>query len=193
MTNTSYPLTSANPLDEDISAEKTDPEADRASQPRRPGGRVLALVRLALGWLFLWAFLDKLVGLGYDTASGSAWLDGVSPTAGFLGSRSGLLGEQFQSMVGSAWADFAFMGALCGLGLALILGIGLRIAAIGGTLLMLLMWAAMLPLANNPFMDQHIIYALALIALAATNAGHTWGLGRPWENSRLVTTLPVLK
>jgi len=28
--------------------------------------------------------------------------------------------------------------------------------------------------------DYHIIYALALIALAVTYAGHTWGLGRLW-------------
>jgi thiosulfate dehydrogenase (quinone) large subunit len=35
-------------------------------------------------------------------------------------------------------------------------------------------------MSTNPIVDYHIIYALALIALAVTFAGRTWGLGRPW-------------
>jgi thiosulfate dehydrogenase (quinone) large subunit len=35
-------------------------------------------------------------------------------------------------------------------------------------------------MSTNPIVDYHIIYALALIALAVTYAGHTWGLGRVW-------------
>jgi thiosulfate dehydrogenase [quinone] large subunit len=35
-------------------------------------------------------------------------------------------------------------------------------------------------MSTNPIVDYHIIYALALIALALTYAGHTWGLGRRW-------------
>jgi thiosulfate dehydrogenase [quinone] large subunit len=83
------------------------------------------------------------------------------------------------------------MIGLLGIGLALILGVGLRIAAVGGTLMMVLMWAAEWPLAKftsagepsmsvNPIVDYHIIYALALIAVAVTYAGRTWGLGRWW-------------
>jgi thiosulfate dehydrogenase (quinone) large subunit len=83
------------------------------------------------------------------------------------------------------------MLGLLGIGLALILGIGLRVAAVSGTLMMLGMWAAEWPLdkvtsagepsmSTNPIVDYHIIYALALIALAVTFAGHTWGLGKRW-------------
>lgn len=39
----------------------------------------------------------------------------------------------------------------------------------------------MLPLENSPFMDDHLIYALALVQLAALGAGRTLGLGRVWE------------
>src|SRR5689334_12004100 len=46
----------------------------------------LASLRLLTGFVFLWAFLDKTFGLGYATASGKGWLDGGSPTKGFLGS-----------------------------------------------------------------------------------------------------------
>jgi thiosulfate dehydrogenase [quinone] large subunit len=83
------------------------------------------------------------------------------------------------------------MVGLLGIGIALILGIGLRISAVTGTLMMLMMWAAEWPLAKftsagepsmsvNPIVDYHIIYALALIALAVTYAGHTLGLGKLW-------------
>jgi thiosulfate dehydrogenase [quinone] large subunit len=42
-------------------------------------------------------------------------------------------------------------------------------------------------MSTNPIVDYHIIYALALIALALTYAGHTWGLGRRW------TKLPIVQ
>src|SRR6478672_9186004 len=48
--------------------------------------RRLALtgLRLALGIEFLWAFLDKTFGLGYATPTARAWINGGSPTKGFL-------------------------------------------------------------------------------------------------------------
>jgi hypothetical protein len=52
---------------------------------------VFAVVRLALGWTFLWAFLDKAFGLGHETASTDAWISGGNPTEGFLShSRKGI-------------------------------------------------------------------------------------------------------
>ena len=46
---------------------------------------LLAGIRLALGWVFLWAFLDKPFGLGFATPSERSWINGGSPTNGFLG------------------------------------------------------------------------------------------------------------
>ncbi|HSQ36678.1 MAG TPA: hypothetical protein VLS92_02170, partial [Acidimicrobiia bacterium] len=75
----------------------------------------------------------------------------------------------------------------------LLLGIGLRAAAVGGSVLLLSMWSvAMLP-SSNPFMDSHIIYALVLVVLALTAAGDTWGLGERWGRTRLVRRLPILR
>ena len=51
------------------------------------------------------------------------------------------------------------MLGLLGIGVALILGIGMRVAAVAGALLLVLMWTAVLPPENNPFMDDHLIYA----------------------------------
>jgi hypothetical protein len=41
-------------------------------------------LRLSMGWIFLWAFLDKILGLGFSTEAGKAWITGGSPTTGFL-------------------------------------------------------------------------------------------------------------
>ena len=158
----------------------------------RRAARFLAVVRVAIGFVFLWAFIDKTFGLGYATPSARAWINGGSPTKGFLsGVEVGPLESTFHSWAGTAWADWLFMVGLLAIGLALILGVALRIAAVSGTLLMLLMWAAEWPLAQhtsagapsmstNPIVDYHIIYALVLIAAALTYAGNTWGFGKFW-------------
>ena len=154
--------------------------------------RALAVLRIATGFVFLWAFTDKLFGLGYATPTTRAWINGGSPTKGFLsGVEVGPFQSFFHSIAGAAWADWAFMLGLLSIGLALILGIGMRLAATAGTAMMALMWAAEWPLAQttsagkpsmstNPITDYHFIYALTTITLALTYAGHTWGLGRWW-------------
>jgi thiosulfate dehydrogenase [quinone] large subunit len=144
-------------------------------------------IRLALGWVFLWAFLDKLFGLGRSTPAANAWLDGGSPTAGFLGkAANGPFAGVYHSMAGNTVVDALFMTALLGIGTALILGIGMRIAAAAGAMLTVLMWTAVLPPATNPFMDDHLVYAAVLILLALLGAGNTWGLGRRWAATSLV-------
>jgi thiosulfate dehydrogenase [quinone] large subunit len=155
---------------------------------------VLAGLRLALGWVFLWAFLDKLFGLGFATKAENAWIDGGSPTAGFLGNAvKGPFADFYGSFAGAAWADWLFMIGLAGIGIALILGIGMRIAAIAGALLLIAMWTAVLPPENNPFMDDHLVYAGVLALLALTAAGHTLGLGKYWTSLPIVQRLPWLK
>jgi thiosulfate dehydrogenase [quinone] large subunit len=178
----------------------SQPTAELTSRTEAAFGRIiteratkfLAIVRVVVGVEFLWAFLDKTFGLGYATPAARAWIHGGSPTKGFLSRVAvGPLEGTFHTIAGAAWADWLFMLGLLGIGIALILGIGLRAAAVSGTVMMVLMWAAEWPLAKftsagepsmstNPIVDYHIIYALALIALAFTYAGHTWGLGRLW-------------
>ncbi|WP_412538756.1 hypothetical protein [Longispora sp. K20-0274] len=155
---------------------------------------VFAGLRLALGWVFLWAFLDKLFGLGYATPAKGAWVNGGHPTLGFLkNSAKGPFADFYHSIAGTTWADTLFMAGLAGVGVALILGIGMRIAAISGAALLVMMWTAVLPPATNPFMDDHLIYAGLLAALALTSAGNTLGLGAWWAKLPLVKRLPWLR
>jgi len=174
----------------------TNDRAIAAAEPtaQRATRYVLAGLRIALGWIFLWAFLDKLFGLGFSTASDKSWLNGGSPTAGFLGKAvSGPFEGLYHSFAGAAWADALFMAALLAVGTALILGIGLRVAAIAGGLLLVMMWTAVLPPESNPIMDDHLVYAGVLALLALTPAGNTLGLGKRWAQMPIVQSVPWLR
>lgn len=153
---------------------------------------ISAALRLSLGWTFLWPFLDKMFGLGHETKSANAWIHGGSPTTGFLKGSTGPLAGMYKTFAGHAWADWGFMIGLLCIGSALLLGIGMRIAAISGATLLVLMWSAALPPDNNPFMDNHLIYALVLPGLALVGAGNTLGFGRAWAHTNLVRKLPWL-
>ncbi|ALV39011.1 DoxX family membrane protein [Streptomyces sp. CdTB01] len=163
------------------------------------GAHVLAGLRLLTGFVFLWAFLDKTFGFGYATPSGKGWIDGGSPTKGFLSSvAAGPMESTFHDWAGAGWADWLFMLGLLGIGLALMSGVALRLAAVAGTLMMALMWMAEWPpakhlsngapsMSTNPFVDYHVIYAVVMIALAVVGAGATWGLGRLWARLPFVS------
>ncbi|GIF01779.1 DoxX family membrane protein [Paractinoplanes rishiriensis] len=160
--------------------------------------RTLAVLRISTGFAFLWAFLDKTFGFGYATPTERAWINGGSPTRGFLSNvEVGPFESFFHNIAGDPWADWLFMLGLLGIGLAFILGIGMRIAAAAGALMMALMWIAEWPLdkttsagepsgSTNPIVDYHLIYGLAGIVLALTYAGHTWGLGKWWAGLPIV-------
>ncbi len=170
------------------------PGAHAATAARRPVDYVWGVARMAIGWIFLWAFVDKLLGLGFATPEKKAWINGGSPTTGFLkGTAENTFGGFFSGLAGQGWADWLFMIGLAGIGTALIVGAGVRVAAITGGLLLVLMWAAELPLANNFFMDEHVIYAVVLAGLALANAGDTLGIGRWWGGTALVRRYPILK
>ncbi len=158
----------------------------------KTAARALAVLRITTGFVFLCAFLDKTFGFGYATPSAKAWIHGGSPTKGFLSSVDvGPFQSTFHSMAGTTWADWLFMLALLGIGVALIAGIGMRIAAGAAAVLLALMWFAEYPpaqhtsagkptMSTNPIVDSHVTYAIVAVVLALTYAGHTWGLGRRW-------------
>ncbi len=173
---------------------------------RRPSVGLIALIglRVAIGFEFFWAFLDKFFGLGYATPSAKAWINGGSPTKGFLsGVSGGPLKGFFHSLAGVTGMDLLFMTGLFAIGAALLLGVALRPAAAAGGLLLMLMWFATWPFATmadgapsgstNPIVDDHIISTFALVVIA-TVAGRGAGvLGRRWSALPLVHAWPWLR
>jgi len=146
-------------------------------------------LRLLLGWSFVWAFLDKMFGLGFatcriddgtiDLLCDSAMIQGGSPTYGFLnfatqGSHTGFLVEWMAPSAPDAinLADVGFMLALIFGGLSLMLGIGVRIGAIGAAGLMAFMFLAgdVWP-ENNPINSSHVIEMVAFLGIAYVGAG----------------------
>lgn len=167
-------------------------------------GAAIGVTRIVVGFVFLWAFLDKVFGLGYSTTSAGAWINGGSPTKGFLAHVSaGPLQTTFNDLAGRTWVDWLFMLGMLGIGLAVIAGVALRPAAVAGVAMMALMWAAEWPLAKhgitgptgstNPIVDYHVVYALALVVLAAIGAGRFWGLGERWQRLPIVQRHSTLR
>lgn len=169
------------------------PSAERRAAPTtpmymtdivtRPGARAaLAAGRIIIGWIFLWAFLDKLFGLGYSTPAERAWLSGGTPAQGYIGGIEGPFAGFFSIFL-NPFGDILFMAGLLGIGLAMVLGAGVKIAAVTGTLLMAFMWLSQMPLiagGTNPITTSHWVEAALLIIAAVTLSGDTWGLGRWW-------------
>jgi thiosulfate dehydrogenase (quinone) large subunit len=181
-------------------ASPGNPPALHRSAVRSPAtAKALAVLRIVMGLTFLWAFLDKTFGLGYSTTSAQAWINGGSPTKGFLAHvEVGPLQSVLRAWAGSGWADWLFMVGLLGIGVALLFGVGMRLAATTGTLLLAFMWIAEWPLAqhtstgaatasSNPIIDYHLVYIAVVIVLALVAAGNTWGLGHWWAKQNFVS------
>ncbi|WP_051062694.1 DoxX family protein [Ilumatobacter nonamiensis] len=167
-------------------------------------------LRLALGWSFVWAFFDKLFGLGFSTCRvsddtgaatntidfmcDSAMLKGGSPTYGLLefGTQGSHTGGLFRWMASSGpdtigIADILFMLALFFGGFALMLGVGVRIAAIGCAILMAFMFLALDVWPDtNPINSSHTIEMIAFLGIA------TVGPGRFALQNWMVKTFPFM-
>ena len=141
----------------------------------------LAATRVLIGFVFLWAFFDKLLGLGFSTPTERAWINGGSPTTGYLGNLDGMFGSFFNQLAGVTIVDWLFMLGLLGVGAGLVLGIAMRLSVIAGSAMLFLMWLAALPLTTNPLVDDHIVYIAALAVLGFGYSLQRLSLGHKWR------------
>lgn len=123
----------------------------------------IAVTRILMGFYFFWAFADKVFGLGFSTPAERAWINGGSPTTGFLtnATAESPLAGFFTGIAGNPLVDWLFMLGLLAVGVTLMFGVGVRLGAIAGVAMLLLMYLAEFPLtmtgATNPLIDSHII------------------------------------
>ena len=166
--------------------------------------RALAVLRIGFGLTFLWAFFDKLLALGYATGydeagnldrfGDAAWVNGGSPTFGFLKfGADGPFADFYNSIAGDAWVNWLFMLGLLAIGVTLTFGIGMRLGSLAGIAMYILMWSVVLPPENNPVLDDHLLGAATLAVLMLFHAGNTWGLGHRWSRTSVVEKYPVLR
>ena len=181
------------------------PTTGEGSILSRNAGIAVGVLRIVVGWTFLWAFFDKLLALGYATGKDpetgaidrfgpDAWINEGNPTYGFLSfAADGPFKDFYNEIAGDTWTNWAFMLGLLLIGTAFLFGIATKLATIGGVIMYVMMWSVVLPPENNPITDDHILGAAAILVLGALHAGRYLGLGRWWESLHIVQRFPILK
>ena len=127
-------------------------------------------LRITTGWLFFYAGLSHVLNPNFTAAGYLAGAKNFVSFYQWLASPSIL-----------PITNFVNEWALTLLGLSLILGIGVRLTGKLGALLMVLYWiplGVLYPDVHSFIVDDHIIYAGALLLLSAINSGHIYGLDR---------------
>lgn len=132
----------------------------------------LFLLRLSLGWIFLYSGVTKILNPAW-TATG--YLKG----AGNFAPLYNLFAQNIDII------NFLNSWGQAAIGLALILGLVLRPAAVFGILMMILYY---IPILNFPYVgkgttsflvDQHIIFILVFFLLFTFDGGKYYGLKTP--------------
>ena len=135
------------------------------------------LLRIAMGWIFVWSGFDKL--LGDWTSAGFLVNATKGPLEGWfvdLGTNSAAV-DVIDGLV--IWGQIL-------IGITLILGLGTRFSLFWAGAMMFMFYIAQFPPANNPFLDEHIIYIAVFLLLGALGAGRILGL------DALVEKLPLV-
>lgn len=131
----------------------------------------MLVLRVAMGWLFLYAGLAKILNPQW-TAAG--YLKGAKTLTGLYG--------WFSAPQNIGWVNFLNEWGLALIGLALIFGALTRYAAWAGIAMMALYYLPVLNFpyvgANSYLVDEHVIYILVLLILAFGRAGNYWGLDK---------------
>lgn len=146
----------------------------------------LFFLRITLGWMFFYAGITKVLNPQW---SASGYLQGAKTFAGFY---QWLLQPDVLPIV-----NFVNEWGLTLLGIALILGVFVRVGSLLGSLLMLMYYFPILqfpyPNVHSYLVDEHIIYIAALLFLAAMRAGRIWGLENWCSNLPICRRYPALR
>ena len=164
------------------------------------------VLRIAMGFVFLWPFLDKMFGLGFATTPENSWLAGTSPTQGFLNfygvNQNSPFAFLFSDVLGNTYqlVDIAYMGMLLFAGIALISGVLVRLSSISTIIFLVSVYLSEWIIAPaegtmvfNPLIDDHIVYILVLILFIIIPVGNYLGLGERWSRLSFVEKYPILK
>jgi len=151
----------------------------------------LVLLRLAIGWHFLFEGLSKLFTPAWTSADYlliSNWI--FSGFFHWIANNAGLLGM----------TDFAVTWGLILIGLALFLGLFDRLASIAGMILITMFWLANPPLTGLDFgvphegnylvVDKNLIEFLALFILSLFSTGKYLGLAHFLKDNRKTDNNP---
>ncbi len=145
----------------------------------------LFISRIALGWLFFYAGITKILNSEWSAAG---YLKSAKTFGGFY---SWLAGSDFLAIT-----NFLNEWGLTLIGAALILGVFVRLSSVLGALMMLLYYFPGLefPYVEHGFLiDEHIVYASILLVFANFKAGRVWGLENWCSNLPICSKFPKLR
>ena len=157
------------------------------------GEYALAILRIILGWMFLWAFFDKLFGLGFSTPAGSGMIDGGSPSSFVVYVTGGIFGDLFNNLAGNGFIDILMMLGLLALSISLILGITSKLGTFGAILFCVMMFLLHVPPSDNPIVDYHIVYVIAILAVYWLGGFGRLSLYDKWMSMGIVKRFPILQ
>lgn len=131
--------------------------------------QIIFLLRIALGILFLYAGVSKIIDPDWSAAG---YLKGAKTFSALY--------QWFASPENIGWVNILNEWGAVLIGLGLLFGVATRVASIAGILLMLLYY---LPILRFPYagehaflIDEHVVYILLFALFIASKAGHMWGL-----------------
>ncbi len=135
------------------------------------------ILRLSMGWIFLWAGFDKL----FNDFSAAGFL--VNGTSGPFESTWVSLGKSDSAL---AVIDPLVIWGQIAIGFALILGAAIRLTLILAAAMMFLFYLAQFPPEHDLFMDYFIIYIIVYMVLGAVGAGRIMGLDKVIKKTSFV-------
>lgn len=167
--------------------------------------RTLLVVRLIMGWGFLFAGLEKIFDLGgsgkpfsavgfLKFATGGGWpgvvadaqgnLPVVNPTHDFWVSLAG--NGSIMPII-----NFLVVFGETAIGICLILGLATRFASLFGVLMMSLFFVAAWSFTNG-IVNEQLVYLIATATLGVFGAGRYYGLDAVVEKFAIVQRYPAL-
>lgn len=144
---------------------------------------IVFLLRLFLGILIFYAGITKV-------------LDPKWSATGFLTGQAtyGPFKEAFLVFANSRLVDFLVMWGLTLIGIALIIGLFVRLASFFGIILMILFYLPRLPPAPPSwYVEEHIIYATVFLLLVFTKSSRLLGLEKAFLKTKFAKRNPYLK
>jgi thiosulfate dehydrogenase [quinone] large subunit len=139
--------------------------------------------RLALGFVFLWGGIQKII----------VEMSGKMATTGFRSGPSvakGPFADFFNGMAGNWTVEYLVVYGELLIGVALLLGVLVRFASLSGMAMMTLFTIAMWPIADkptdNPIVDVRTFYLVVFAMVFFLAPGRFLGIDRWLEGTRIV-------
>lgn len=145
----------------------------------------LVILRLTLGWLFFYAGITKILNPDW---SAEGYIRGAKNFSFFY--------NLFLNSSVLPVINFLNEWGLLLVGIALLLGIFVRVYSAVGILLMVLYYFVLAfpyPNANSFIVDDHIIIIAGLLVLSAFSAGRVWGLEKWCSKLPVCSRYPKLR